>query len=179
MKRFFLFIILLGFITLPGCLIVSKVSYHIAMKDSKQGTVTVSFYDIKSDAIGNKEFEEDKKHLFEHMLKSEEFIESMRFDGKFVKDRKLELKNGMLNGTAVYDFSDIEKVEGFRLQEGFYFLTLQSEDSVLTTNGQIVQTEAYKRIIWPSDTKVLEFEILSGLVPQQTRELAPFYQKGK
>ena len=179
MKRFLIISILFSFLLFQGCLIVYKISYHIEMKSPKKGTVTVSFADIRSDAIGNKEFEEDKNNLFEYLLKSGDFPESMKLEGKFIKERKLKNNNGKLDGKAVYDFNDIEKVEGFRFQDGFYYLTLQSEDSVLTTNGEVLRGDGYKRIMWSADAKVLEFEMLSGQVPQQTRDLSPFYKSEK
>jgi len=146
------------------------------MNSARKGTVTVSFSDIRSDAIGNKEFAEDRANLFDYMLKSTDFPASMKMEGKIIKDRKLTVTDGKLNGQAIYDFNDIEKVEGFRLQDGFCYLTLQTEDSVLTTNGEVLRGDGYKRIMWSGDAKKIEFEILSGQTAEQTRDLVPYYR---
>lgn len=176
MKYILLISTLFSFLLLQGCLIVHKVTYKITMNSAKKGTVTVSFSDIRSDAIGNKEFAEDRSNLFDYMLKSSDFAESMKMEGKIIRDRKLSVTDGKLNGQAVYDFNDIEKVEGFRLQDGLYYLTLQTEDSVLTTNGEVLRGDGYKRIMWGADAKKLEFEILSGQTAEQTRDLVQYYR---
>lgn len=176
MPKFIVVLLAVLFILTPGCLVVSKISYSIQMKTKTTGTVKVKFHDIRSDAIGNKEFEDDKKNLFEYLLKSEDFSNSMQSEGKTITSRRLEIYDNKLNGIAVYNFNDIEKIEGIRYRDGYYFLTLQAEDSVLYTNGEILSTEDYKRIIWADGTKTLEFEIQSGQVMQDTRDLAPVYK---
>lgn len=176
MHKSLLVLLLTAFLFAPGCLVVSKISYSIQMKTKTTGTVKVKFHDVRSDAIGNKEFEDDKKNLFDYLLKSEDFASSMQSEGKTITSRRLELYENKLNGIAVYNFTDIEKIEGIRFRDGYYYLTLQAEDSVLYTNGEIISTEDYKRIIWTEGTKSLEFEIQSGQVLQDTRDLAPVYK---
>ncbi len=164
---------------LPGCLIVSKISYHISVGEDRSGSAVVTFHDIRSDAIGNKEFEEDRKNLFEYILKSDEFVNSLQLEGKFIKSRDLKISEGKLTGVAKYDFNDVEKIEGIRHQDGLYYLTLQSDDKVLSTNGEMVSTGDYKRIIWRDSATELLFEIESGQVQQKTRDLTPYLNKAK
>ncbi len=168
MKKLFFLPLLFLF---SGCLVVEKVHYRIVMDNEMKGNVEVTFYNIRSDAIGNKEFQEDKKNLFEYALNSSEFISEMAGEGKHITSRKLFEKEGKLNGVMNYNFDDISRVEGIRFQDGFYFLTMQVEDSIVTTNGEVVKTDEYKRIMWKAETKEMIFEILSGNTPAKARDL--------
>ncbi len=178
MKKLLL-LVLLSLLFTPGCLVIYKISYSLDMKSEKKGTATVRFYDIRSDAIGNREFEEDKKNLFEYLYKSNEIIESLRSEGKYLLKRNLEVSNNKLNGLAVYDFDDIDKVEGIKYESGLYYLTLQTEDSVISTNGSLEQKQEYKRIIWSGNEKTLRFEILADKPERQTRDLVSHFKKLK
>lgn len=178
MKKF-LFLMIVALFFSPGCLVIYKISYSIEMKSEKKGTATVKFYDIRSDAIGNRELEEDKKNLFDYLYRSSDIIESLKSEGKHLMKRTLDVSDNKLNGLAVYDFDDINKVEGIRYESGLYYLTLQTEDSVLSTNGSIESNPLYKRIIWSGDAKKLQFEILADKPERSTRELVSHFRKLK
>ena len=131
-------------ILMHGCLIFHTVSYEVNLDDEKSGAVTLQVVDIKSDATNVSELEEDKNQLFNFILKSDDFIRQMKDEGKNISDRQLFVSEGKLNGSLVYTFSDISKVEGIQYQEHFYFLTLGLEDSIISTNGEIVVSEVLK-----------------------------------
>jgi len=149
-------------ILMHSCLIFHTVSYEVNLDDEKSGTVTLQVVDIKSDATNVSELEEDKNQLFNFILKSDEFIRQMKDEGKNISDRQLFVSEGKLNGSLVYTFSDISKVEGIQYQEPFYFLTLGLEDSIISTNGEIVVSEGLKRIMWDNSIKKLKFEMFSA-----------------
>ena len=67
-----------------------------------------------------------------------------------------------LNGHVEYSFDDISKVEGIVYQEPFYFITLNLEDSVIYTNGEIIVSNDYKRIMWDNSMKILKFKMFSA-----------------
>lgn len=149
-------------ISVQGCLVFNTVSYEINLNDEKSGTVNLQVNDIKSDALNVSELEEDKNQLFTFILKSDDFINQMKDEGKFITDRKLFESNGKLNGNLSYDFNDVSKVEGIQYQEPYYFLTLSLEDSVVSTNGEIIFSEGLKRIMWDNTMKTLKFEMFSA-----------------
>ncbi len=149
-------------ILMHGCLIFHTVSYEVNLDDEKSGAVTLQVVDIKSDATNVSELEEDKNQLFNFILKSDDFIRQMKDEGKNISDRQLFVSKGKLNGSLVYTFSDISKVEGIQYQEPFYFLTLGLEDSIISTNGEIVVSEDLKRIMWDNSIKILKFEMFSA-----------------
>lgn len=174
---FFPLIIFIALLLLPGCLVIEKISYSIELHDDGSGTATVLFHNISSDAIGNNEFDEDKDVLFNYILKSSELKESMLSEGKNITSRELEVRDGKLFGKAVYTFKDITRVEGLRREAGIIYLTMQLEDSLKSTNGEIVTSSEYRRILWDEKTKLIEFEVISAESEKVTRSLAPFYKK--
>jgi hypothetical protein len=146
---------------LQGCLVFHSSSYEIKLGENASGTVEVNIKDIRSDAMNSAELNEDKNQLFQYYLKSEEFISQLKDEGKNIFDRKLFVKDGKLSGTVQYSFDDISKVEGIVYQDPYYFLTLGLEDSVISTNGEVIVSKDHKRIMWDNSIKILKFEMFS------------------
>jgi hypothetical protein len=138
-----------------------SVSYEIIPGETGGGTAVVTIDNINSDALDATELNEDKKNLFEFMYKSSDFIEQMKDEGKKINSRELFIENGKLNGIIKFDYDDIEIVEGIIYEEPFYFLTLSPEDSIISTNGEVIVSDEYKRIIWDNTVKVLKFKMFS------------------
>jgi hypothetical protein len=152
-----LFILFLNF---SGCLVFNRISYEIKT-DGKTGITEVNIYDFRSDAQNPTEFEEDKDYLFEYAWKSEKFLEDMKNEGKEVISRELYLSNDTLNGKIIYRFTDItQAVENLVFEDGFYYMTLPVEEEVISTNGEVIESRSYKRIIWDSSFKTIQFELL-------------------
>lgn len=178
MKRPIYFLILVFALTLfNGCLVSERINYTIDLRTPTTGKVTVNFLNIKSNAIGKREFEQDKKHLFEFTLKSKSFVTQLKSEGKFIKYRFLSVKNNQLNGKVIYDFNDVKKVEGIRFEDGFYYLTMALDDSLISTNGKLIISKDYKRILWDKNYKQLKFEMYSsGFDNNVYKELASYYK---
>ena len=172
-------VILLIF-TSSGCLIFNTVSYEIKLNPDKSGTTTVLINDIRSNAKTDESFEEDKNNLFSYMLKSDEFIESMKKNRKNIIKRELFLNGDTLMGKGVYKFDNIKGIEGIEYDGGFYFLTLGVDDSVVSTNGEIIRSKDYKRILWDSKINPLKFEMFSFSFDKNPyRKMAPYYDSYK
>jgi hypothetical protein len=149
-------------ILMQGCLVFHTVSYEVNLNDDNSGTVNLQVYDIKSDAMNVSELEEDKNQLFNFILKSDDFVQQLKEEGKNVSDRQLFVSEEKLNGSLTYTFNDITKVEGIQYQEPFYFMTLGLEDSIISTNGEVIVSEGLKRIMWDNSIKILKFEMFSA-----------------
>ena len=147
---------------MQGCLVFHTVSYEINLTNDKSGTVKMEVVDIRSDAMNASELEEDKLQLFNFIYKGDDFVEQMKDEGKNITDRQLIAVEDKLNGHVKYSFDDISKVEGIIYQEPFYFITLNLEDSVISTNGEIIISEEHKRIMWDNSIKVLKFKMFSA-----------------
>ena len=146
---------------LQGCLVFKSVSYEINLNDNNSGNVIMEFTDIRSDALNTTALEADKKQLFQEMLKSNDFVEQMRDEGKNILDRKLYISDGKLDGAVKYSFDDISYVENFVYQEPFYYVTFDLQDSIISTNGEVVISEDHKRIMWDNSIRTLKFEWFS------------------
>lgn len=174
---FFITTIIISGVMLAGCLQFNTVSYEVTMLTENSGEVKIQINDIRSDAATDEAFEEDKTALFENIAISRQFIEDMNTEGKFISFRELFVEYGKLNGRGIYRFDEIGKVEGMVYADGFYYLTFEPSDSIVSTNGQIFISDQYKRILWDNSFKTLKFEMFSTSFEKESyRELAPFYQ---
>jgi len=164
------FLLILLVLIMQGCLVFHTVSYEINLTEAKSGTVKMEVEDIRSDAMNSSELEEDKLQLFNFIYKSDDFVQQMKDEGKNITDRQLVVVEEKLNGQVEYSFDDVTKVEGIIYQEPFYFITLNLEDSVISTNGEIIISEEHKRIMWDNTMKVLKFKMFSADVENSDLE---------
>lgn len=169
----------LPLVAFQGCIVVEKMQYSIKITDDTKGIATIKITDIKSNAIGNKEFEEDNEALLNYIYQSKDFITDMEQEGKEIVKRELVVEGDKLNGVAEYKFNDISKVEGIQYSDGLYYLTLELGDSVLATNGKVITSEEYKRIIWDSTFSTLEFTLYAAAPEQTFRSFIPELNKLK
>ena len=178
MKKFkSIFVIICLMFIANGCLLLNSVQYEITPADGKSGSAILTVEDIRSDAINSTELDEDKKNLFDFMHKSDEFIKQMKGEGKIIKSRELIVDGETLNGKIVFDYDDIETVEGIVYEEPFYYLTLSPADSIISTNGEVIRSDMHKRIIWDNTIKVLKFKMFSDKTDgQNLLGMAQYYE---
>lgn len=163
---------------LNGCLTFNTISYEVHLSPDGDGTVNVFVNDIRSDSFNQKELDEDKMNLFDFLLKSENFIKQMKDEGKFIATRELYIEDGKLNGKIEYSFDEINSVEGIVYESPYYFLTVAPSDSILSTNGQVMVSEDYKRIVWDNSIKVLKFKMFVAKTENSNlTSMAQFYKE--
>ena len=114
------------------------------LNEDRSGAATLYITDIRSDATESEAFKQDTSALFTQMLMSDEFIGEMKNEGRFIISRKLILNAGNLDAEVKYDFKNIAGIENIAYEEGFYFLTMDLADSVISTNGEIIKSKTYK-----------------------------------
>ncbi len=165
---------------LNGCIVFHKISYEVQLETPTSGIAVVTAYDMRTDAKTKSELDIDKRNLFQFMLKSKEFVKEQGERGKFITGRRLYIEDGILNGQGTYKFTDISAVEAIKYEDGFHYLNLGVDDSVLSTNGEIVRSKDYKRIMWDSTFKELNFTMFSNdLQGSQYKPLAQYYESKK
>lgn len=169
-------IVILILVSNTGCLVFNKISYEMALNEDKSGTATLNISDITSDATDDEAFSQDTSGLFSFMLKSDEFIEEMKKEGRYITSRKLLLNGYNLNAEVKFDFANIVGVENIAHEDGFYYLTLNLADSIISTNGEIIKSKNYKRILWDDKQKVLKFSMFSAETDAY-RKLSIYYNK--
>jgi hypothetical protein len=175
-NSYLLLIIILILFSTPGCLVFQKISYEITINDDKSGTAKIYITDITSDATDSEAFKQDTSALFTFMQKSDQFIEDMKNEDRFIKIRNLILNGKNLDAEVVYDFTQIKGVENISYEDGFYFLTMEPADSIISTNGEVIKSKNYKRILWDDKQKLLKFSMFSAETDAY-RKLAPYYKK--
>ena len=85
----------------------------------------------------------------------------MKEEGRNILDRRLFKCEGKLCGFVKYSFNDISSVENLTYEAPFYYLTFGLEDSIISTNGEVIISEDHKRIVWDNSIKNLKFEWFS------------------
>ncbi len=162
---------------MSGCIDFYKVSYEISMETADKGTATVHLYDLRSDAAKENDLETDKQNIFQYALKSNDFLQAMRQEGKNIKSRELYARGDTLDANVVYSFNSITSVENMQHDAGFFYLTLEPTDSVISTNGEIISSKDRKRILWDKSMKKLRFEILSNTFGDRSYKMLGSYYK--
>jgi len=165
-------------ILLNGCLTFNTISYEVHLSPDGDGTVNVFVNDIRSDSFNQKDLDEDKKNLFDFLLKSENFVKQMKDEGKNITSREIIIEDGKLNGIVEYSFEEINNVEGIVYESPYYFLTVAPSDSILSTNGQVMVSDDYKRIVWDNSIKVLKFKMfVTKTEGSNLTSMAQFYKE--
>ncbi len=178
MKKLFIILMASSVLFLQGCLLFNSIEYKITHNGAGGGKAEAIINDIRSDALNNKELEADKENLFDYLYKSDEIVILMEGNGKNLIDRKLFVDNGKLNGKVVFTFDSIKAVEGIIYEEPFYYLTLSPADSIISTNGEIMISDNYKRIMWDNSIKVLKFKMFSDFVEDgKLVNMAQYFEK--
>jgi len=102
----------------------------------------------------------------------------LKEEGKDIYSRRLQVEDEKLNAHIQFYFDDISQIENLIFDEGFYYLTLPLADSVVSTNGQIVISDDYKRIFWDKNVDTLRFEMFSiSFDDGDYQELAKYYKQ--
>ncbi len=65
-----------------------KIAYSVKLNGPNNGIVTMQFYNIKSNADSDKEFQEDKDNLFNYILDSDKLTDQLKGQGKDVISRE-------------------------------------------------------------------------------------------
>lgn len=166
------------FTQFSGCIVFHSVSYEVNVNDDGTGTALVTIEDINSDAASKENLDEDVKSILEYGLKSAEFVDEQKTDGKNITSRNLLVEREKLNALVRYEFSNLSKVEGMQFDDPYYYLTVAVDDSIISTNGQITKTADYQRIVWDKSIKTIKFKMYSDDTSKEgLQSLTPFYLK--
>ena len=178
MKKILYVFVIIMLAQLNGCIVFNKVSYEITVNEDGTGTALVLIEDLNTDATTEEAINEDVKSILEYGWKSQEFINEMNAEGKIITSRNILIEREKLNALINYEFTDISKVEGMQFDDPYYYLTISVEDSIVSTNGQIIKTAEYQRIIWDKSMSTLKFKMYSDDTDKDgLKSLAEYYLK--
>lgn len=180
MKKIIYVISFLLISQLTGCIVFHSVSYEVSVNEDGSGTARLKIEDINTDATSEEAIQEDVRNVLEYGLKSEEWLEGMKAEGKKVVSRNVIVEDGKLNAIVSFEFDELSKVEGMQFEDPYYYLTIPAEDSIISTNGQVNKTSEYQRIIWDKTIKTLKFKMFSDNTNREgLKSLTPYYLKEK
>ena len=178
MKKLLYLVSLLLITQVTGCIVFNSVSYEVNVNEDGTGTALLTIEDINTDATTKETIDEDVKSILEHGLKSQQFVDDLKSEGKQIISRKVVVENEKLNAIVSYEFSEISRVEGLQFDNPYYYLTIPVEDSIISTNGQVTKTVEYQRIVWDKSIKTLKFKMFSDNTNREgLTSLAPYYLK--
>lgn len=164
MRKLYIVFLIAAIAQFTGCIVFNNVSYEVKIKEDGSGIASLIIEDINTDAINSEAIDEDVKSILEHGLKSQQFVEDMKSEGKKITLRDVVIENEKLNAMVNYEFDDITRVEGMQFEEPYYYLTIPVDDSIISTNGQVTKTSEYQRIVWDKSVGVLKFKC-SVMIP--------------
>jgi len=178
MRKFFIIVLIVAIAQFTGCIVFNNVSYEVKINEDGSGTAALVIEDLNTDAITNEAIDEDVKSILEHGLKSQQFVEDMKTEGKKIILRDVVVENEKLNAIVNYEFDDITRVEGMQFEDPYYFLTIPVDDSIISTNGQVTKTKEYQRIVWDKSVGVLKFKMFSDDTSREgLTSLAKYFKK--
>jgi len=92
-----LYLVLLPLITqVTGCIVFHSVSYEVNVNEDGTGTALLTIEDINTDATTKETIDEDVKSILEHGLKSQQFVDDLKSEGKQIISRKVVVENEKL-----------------------------------------------------------------------------------
>lgn len=178
MKKLVYFFSIIILTQLTGCIVFNSVSYEVTINEDGTGSSLVMIEDLKTDATTKESLDEDIKSILQYGLKSADFVKDREGEGKKITSRNLVVEKGKLNAIVRYNFDDVSKVEGMQFDEPYYYLTVQPEDSIISTNGLVTKTAEYQRIVWDKSITTLKFKMYSDNTSKEgLKSLVPYYLK--
>lgn len=178
MKKLIYVLLLISITQYTGCIVFDSVSYEVIINEDGTGTAVVTIEDLNTDAATKEALDEDVKSILEYGLKSQEFVNEQKAEGKIITSRNLLVEREKLNALVRYEFKNMSQVEGLQFDDPYYYLTIPAEDSIISTNGQITKTKEYQRIVWDKSIKTLKFKMYSGDTTKEgLTSLTPYFLK--
>ncbi|RPJ02476.1 MAG: hypothetical protein EHM36_12430 [Deltaproteobacteria bacterium] len=117
--------------------------------------------------VSNSRDEGTVKEDFRDLIKQTYFDAESRSDPERITSKSLHRNKENLDGMMRFAFKNLEKtLKDFEIKidgEGNFFMdvTKDSENFSITGNGQLVERDSRKLLIWPRNTKRIEVETRS------------------
>ncbi len=138
---------------LAGCLISERDEYSIHLNaDGKSGTVTVVKRNIQSDQPDPARQQADFEELVRDW-QGDEYLLDKTGQGVYVKDRRLDVEGGVLVWRETSLFSDFRKLFQEAISGDSVRIVVGADETVVRTNGDVVQTRDSTTISWPPSTR--------------------------
>lgn len=146
-------------IFIVGCIISEYDEYRIILdNDGKSGIIYITKRNIQSDQNDPAKQQEDFDNLIKDW-KGDQYLLGKTVEGVYVKERKLSNDRGMLVWKEVAIFADFHHLFRDAIVNDTMRIGLGKEETVVATNGELIQTKDMTFVQWPLKTKKLVLEI--------------------
>jgi hypothetical protein len=149
---------------ITGCLTYSTVEYRLKFnEDLMSGTITVQYSDIRSSEEKIEKQKGDFQDLVE-LVREDDFLLDSIEEGIYIKERKLFLEKGKLNGSYFGIFRDINlDDEAFKFNNDERRIVMSiNEDSQVESNGKISKNDKSVLITWPKEEREIYIKMIES-----------------
>ncbi len=138
---------------LSGCLISERDEYVVRLNaDGRSGTITVAKWNVQSDQPDAVHQQADFDELIRDW-QGDEYLLEKTGQGVYVKDRHLEVENGVLVWRETSLFADFRRLFEDAISGDSVRIVVSADETVIGTNGDVVQTRDSTMISWPPNTR--------------------------
>ena len=141
-------------IMFQGCIAYESVEYKMKIdpKDNS-GEIWVTYTGLGTTSTEAEKMDNDFNDIIESFLTGDEFILEALDDGIAIMDRSLVIEDGKLISRYYGIFKDIDKVDEniFRKSSEYFFFLDPWEGEVISTNGNLIETNENLLIVFPDD----------------------------
>lgn len=144
---------------LPGCLTFKTVEYTITVNKDLSATGVVIFRGIGSDVADPEQRKLDMEGLVEYGLKSTEFINDRKSEGREVRSRKLYVENGLLTAEIGFSVKKVSDIEGIYVNEEYIYVDVDPDSQLNHANGEINTYGGGSQVLWKKGPGKLTFAV--------------------
>ena len=155
---FYIPIVTLVLLTIPGCLIVRTTEHRIKFTGDGSGEAMIRLIDIRSDGKNEDEIANDFNSLME--VYNAKGLSEFENEARTVTSKQLIVRGDSLIAEIRYTFSSLEGLEGFRSHKDEIFVAVAPRNEVVKSNGSVESYEKNRvRIRWDRSDKKLMYQI--------------------
>ena len=146
-----------------GCLIADKQTVEMRLIPPEKGRVTYIYYGIKSDSSEEGEIKKDFDDLIE-MISEGSRADVYKNDKLKIERWNIDIdQEGIVYGAseATFNITEFFDYNDYKISNKEIIITLPIvKNQKLTSNGKVVKTKNNYILVWPQDSKNLEWTIV-------------------
>ena len=146
-----------------GCLIADKQTVEMRLIPPEKGRVTYIYYGIKSDSSEEGEIKKDFDDLIE-MISEGSRADVYKNDKLKIERWNIDIdQEGIVYGAAeaTFNITEFFDYNDYKISNKEIIITLPIvKNKKLTSNGKVVKTKNNYILVWPQDSKNLEWTIV-------------------
>ena len=150
-------------VLVSGCLIADKQTVEMRLIPPEKGRVTYIYYGIKSDSSEEGEIKKDFDDLIE-MISEGSRADVYKNDKLKIERWNIDIdQEGIVYGAAeaTFNITEFFDYNDYKISNKEIIITLPIvKNQKLTSNGKVIKTKNNYILVWPQDSKNLEWTIV-------------------